>query len=91
MLGEADTDLLQATLKQLLDQYRIYRAKGFIAIPNKPMRQVLQAVGRRIDTHFDRPWSNEDERKTQLVFIGKELDEQYITAELQKSVISVAV
>jgi cobalamin biosynthesis protein CobW len=90
-LDETDTDLLQASLKQLLKQYRIYRTKGFVAIPNKPMRQVLHAVGERIDTHFDRPWTDADERKTQLVFIGKELDEQHITAELQKAVITVAV
>ena len=86
-LGEADSEQLQATLKELLSTYRIYRAKGFIAIPDKPMRQVLQAVGERIDTHFDRPWAVEEARKTQLVFIGKELDEKYITAELEKAVI----
>lgn len=89
-LDETDTDLLQTTLKKLLDQYRIYRAKGFIAIPNKPMRQVLQAVGKRIDVHFDRPWTQNETRRTQLVFIGKELNEQHITAELQKAVIGVA-
>jgi cobalamin biosynthesis protein CobW len=90
-LDETDTDLLQATLKQLLEQYHIYRAKGFIAIPNKPMRQVLQAVGKRIDVHFDRQWTQNENRKTQLVFIGKALDEQHITAELQKAVIGVTV
>lgn len=84
-LGEVDPDILQQQLKQLLNTYNIYRAKGFAAIPGKPMRQVLQAVGERLDVHFDRLWAAEESRQTQLVVIGKGF-----TREELMSVLSVA-
>jgi cobalamin biosynthesis protein CobW len=31
---------------------------------------VIQAVGSRIDTHFDRPWAEGEARETRLVVIG---------------------
>jgi G3E family GTPase len=44
-------------LKTLIVSHDILRLKGFADIPGKPMRMVVQAVGSRIDTHFDRPWA----------------------------------
>jgi cobalamin biosynthesis protein CobW len=34
------------------------------------MRLVIQAVGSRIDTYFDRPWAPGEARGTRLVVIG---------------------
>jgi cobalamin biosynthesis protein CobW len=82
-LGEVDGDKLQLVLKELLSKHTIFRAKGFAALPNKPMRQVLQAVGERLDVHFDRLWTTEDARQTSLVFIGKQLDQVVVTAALK--------
>ncbi|MEJ2046231.1 MAG: cobalamin biosynthesis protein CobW [Reinekea sp.] len=76
--GEVDGDKLQQVLNSLLTEHNIYRAKGFAALPGKPMRQVLQAVGKRLDVHYDRLWQEDDVRKTQLVFIGKHLDKQVL-------------
>ncbi|BFM15818.1 cobalamin biosynthesis protein CobW [Maricurvus nonylphenolicus] len=87
-IGEVDSDKLQTILKQLLSQHAIYRAKGFAALPGKPMRQVLQAVGERLDVHFDRLWQAEEARKTQLVFIGKGIDKASIEAELLQAQIA---
>jgi cobalamin biosynthesis protein CobW len=39
-IGEVDGDKLQTILKGLLAKNSIYRAKGFVALPGKPMRQV---------------------------------------------------
>jgi cobalamin biosynthesis protein CobW len=85
-LGEVDGDRLYASLQQLLKEHTIYRAKGFAALPGKPMRQVVQAVGKRLDTHFDRLWRQDEPRQTQLVIIGKgfdpkELREALLTTE----------
>ena len=82
-LGEMDGDKLQVALKQLLVKYAIYRVKGFVALPNKPMRQVLQAVGTRLEVHFDRLWATDEVRKTQLVFIGKGIDKAVMTDALK--------
>lgn len=90
-IGEVDSDKLQTILKQLLAQHAIYRAKGFAALPGKPMRQVLQAVGERLDVHFDRLWQADEARKTQLVFIGKGINKASIeTALLQAQIAETA-
>lgn len=82
-LGEVDADKLQTTLKALLSEHTIYRAKGFAALPNKPMRQVIQAVGERLDTHFDRLWGTDEARQTHLVFIGKNLNQDSVVSKLK--------
>ena len=84
-MGEVDSEQLQRALKQLLSEYNIFRAKGFAALPGKPMRQVLQAVGKRLDVYFDRPWQPQEEHKTQLVFIGKGIQKATVEAALQKA------
>jgi cobalamin biosynthesis protein CobW len=90
-IGEVDSDKLQTILKQLLAQHAIYRAKGFAALPGKPMRQVLQAVGERLDVHFDRLWQADEARKTQLVFIGKGINKTSIEATLLQAQIAETV
>ena len=82
-LGEVDNDKLQATLKDLLESHNIFRVKGFAALPGKVMRQVLQGVGKRLDTHFDRLWAPDEVRQTSLVFIGKDISEGQIKEALQ--------
>ncbi len=65
-------------LKELLTEQEIYRIKGFVNVPSKPMRLVLQGVGNRFDTFYDRLWTSEETRHTKLVFIGNELNRQLI-------------
>lgn len=86
-LGEVDSDKLQAALKSLLSDFNIYRAKGFAALPGKPMRQVLQAVGKRLDVYFDRPWTADESRATSLVFIGKGIEESVIKTALETALV----
>lgn len=63
----------------------IYRIKGFVSVPNKPMRLVLQGVGQRFDSFYDRPWNPEEPRQTKLVFIGQSLDR----SELEKVISTI--
>ncbi|PCK05786.1 MAG: cobalamin biosynthesis protein CobW [Alteromonadaceae bacterium] len=84
-LGEVDSGKLQEVLNTLLAQYNIYRAKGFAALPGKPMRQVVQAVGKRLDLHFDRLWQADETPTTSLVFIGKGIDKNVIEAALKEA------
>ncbi|MGQ7274846.1 cobalamin biosynthesis protein CobW [Marinobacter sp. V034] len=86
-LGEVDGDKLTKALTELLTRFEIYRAKGFAALPGKPMRQVVQAVGKRLDTHFDRMWHSSEARKTELVVIGKGFD----AAEIRKALSAAEV
>lgn len=69
-LGEvADGPAFAEHLAQVIRTHRILRLKGFVAVAGKPMRMVVQAVGPRIDTYFDRPFGT-DTRETRLVVIG---------------------
>lgn len=70
-----DPKVLIQSLQKLVQQQEIYRIKGFVNVPNKPMRMVLQGVGNRFDSFYDRLWLNDEPRQTRLVFIGRELDE----------------
>ncbi|MEL6247414.1 MAG: cobalamin biosynthesis protein CobW [Cyanobacteria bacterium J06627_15] len=69
---------LIAQLRQLVNEQEIYRIKGFVAVPNKPMRLVLQGVGNRFDTFYDRTWQANEPRQTRLVVIGQGLDAERI-------------
>lgn len=69
---------LTLKLKQLVKEQEIYRIKGFVAVPNKPMRMVVQGVGDRFDSFFDRPWQASEPRQTRLVFIGHALKQSQI-------------
>ncbi|WP_043526997.1 cobalamin biosynthesis protein CobW [Litchfieldella xinjiangensis] len=81
-LGEVDGTALAEALQALLKNHEIYRAKGFAALPGKPMRQVIQAVGERLDSYFDRLWRQDELRQTQLVIIGKGLDSEALQRAL---------
>lgn len=67
----ADPDALEAKLLDMVNAHDILRIKGFLDIPGKPMRHVVQGVGPRFQRYFDRPWASDEPRRSQLVIIGK--------------------
>jgi cobalamin biosynthesis protein CobW len=72
-----------ARLRATTRSHDILRVKGFIDVPGRDRRQVMQAVGDRIQRHFDRPWHPGEQRRTCLVVIGRKgLDRDAITAAL---------
>ncbi|MBW4557433.1 MAG: cobalamin biosynthesis protein CobW [Trichormus sp. ATA11-4-KO1] len=77
-----DPEKLQQQLQTLAHQQEIYRIKGFVAVPNKPMRLVMQGVGTRFDKFYDRPWQPQEARQTRLVFIGRDLKSLEIESQL---------
>lgn len=71
-------DAAVAALQTLVDTHTIYRVKGFAALPGAPMRLVIQGVGRRFDSYFDRRWNVQESAAQPLasrfVLIGEDLD-----------------
>ena len=65
-------------LKKLVQQQEIYRIKGFVSVPNKTMRLVVQGVGERFDYFYDRPWQPDEPRQTRLVVIGRSLEQEQV-------------
>jgi cobalamin biosynthesis protein CobW len=78
-------DALISALKTLMQTHTIYRIKGFVAVPDKSMRLVLQGVGQRFDTFYDRPWQVTEPRQTRLVFIGESLDAHQLSTAFLKT------
>ncbi len=58
-------------LQTVIQNNDILRLKGFAAVSGKPMRLTIQAVGPRIDSYFDRPFTSDEPRVTRLVVIGQ--------------------
>lgn len=79
MDGDVDPDKFNVWLGKLLRErgVDIFRIRGFISFAEETERFVFQGVHMLIDGQPDRPWGDE-ERRTQIVFIGRNLDEQSI-------------
>ncbi len=61
----------------------ILRLKGFAHVAGASSRLLIQAVGPRMNSYFDRPWSAGEPRETRLVVIGvKGINQQAVTAAL---------
>ena len=81
-LEVTDRNRLLAVLTSLVERHEIYRVKGFVALPGAAMRLVVQGVGRRFDSYFDRPWAASEARATRLVLIGDHLDQAALQSEI---------
>ena len=83
--GEVESvDPLLHALTRLIVAHDILRVKGMVAVHGKPARLVIQAVGPRIQHHYDRSWKADEARISQLVVIGqKGLDEAAIALALK--------
>lgn len=80
-----DPAKLTERLEQIARDHDVLRAKGFVEVAGKPMRLLVQAVGARVQHHFDRPWKSDEQRASRLVIIGeKGLDRKAITETLNK-------
>jgi cobalamin biosynthesis protein CobW len=73
---------LVARLERLVQDQTVYRVKGFVNVPNKSMRLVMQGVGSRFDYFYDRPWQPDEARQTRLVVIGEGLEQSSVAAML---------
>ncbi len=79
---EFEPKALVKKLTELVSEQEIYRIKGFVAVPSKAMRLVLNGVGKRFDYFYDRPWRSDEPRQTKLIVIGHELDPTQIKAKI---------
>ena len=75
-----DAERFQAWLTQTLQTQgtRLYRMKGFLNFKGANERIVIQGVHMVVDTSTLGPWGDRP-RRTQLVFIGRELDQELLT------------
>ncbi|KRD96239.1 cobalamin biosynthesis protein CobW [Bosea sp. Root381] len=78
-------DELSARVAKAAEAAGVLRLKGFTGVPGKPMRLVVQGVGRRVSHHFDRAWAEGEARDGRLTVIGlKGFDLKAVEAALAK-------
>jgi len=79
-----DPGAFAAALPRAIERHGVLRLKGFAAVEGRDMRMVVQAVGPRVETYFDRAWGPGEARATRLVAIGERgLDQAAVTQALR--------
>jgi len=68
-------------LVKAAEVHDILRMKGFVDIAGKPMRLLVQAVGSRVQHHYDRKWPT-SERRGRLVVIAEKGFDRDVISEL---------
>ena len=80
----ATPEALATRVQRAAEAAGVLRIKGFAPVADKPMRLVVQGVGRRVSHHFDRPWRADEARDGRLVVIGlKGFDRGAVEAALR--------
>ena len=78
-----DPAKLEARLAAAVAAHDIFRIKGFVDIPGKARRLVVQGVGTRFQRYFDRDWRDGETRGSELVVIGRSgMDRAAIATEI---------
>lgn len=82
-----DVDQLETELQELSGTAKVYRSKGILWIKGTPRRAVFHGVNNRFTVYWDRLWDKVERRSSQLVFIGKDLDESAIRERLKRCLV----
>jgi G3E family GTPase len=87
--GAMDIHKVEAWLSKLLPTQgqNIFRMKGILNIQGQDRRFVLQGVHMLMDSQPDRAWRVDEERKNELVFIGRDLDEANLREEFDRCLV----
>jgi G3E family GTPase len=83
---ELDAKKLNAWLSELLQTkgQDIFRMKGILNLRGQANRFVFQGVHMLFEGKPERAWKDEAERKSQLVFIGRNLDREALNAGFRR-------
>ncbi len=79
-----NVDKFELFVQELSSREKVYRSKGIISIAQNPRRAIFHGVNNRFTIFWDRLWNKDEERISQLVFIGKKLDQTAIKRSLEK-------
>jgi G3E family GTPase len=87
--GALDGQKLNNWLSDLLQTkgVDIFRMKGILNIAGEDLRFVFQGVHMLFDGKPDRPWKEEETRKNELVFIGRNLDEAQLKEDFKQCLV----
>jgi G3E family GTPase len=85
--GDFDGDLLQGFLGDIVRIFGtdLLRFKGVLAIEGLTYRVIFQGVHELMGGSAGSPWAEDEERRSTLVFIGRDLPREIIEQGLKKS------
>jgi len=78
-------DQFEAAIQELIDTQAIYRCKGMVALQGSKERGILHGVNNRLHLIWGERWGGREVPRTDLVFIGRGLNEKRIHAVLAKA------
>ena len=82
--GQMNKATLLERITKTIEAHDILRLKGFASVDGSTSRLLVQAVGPRLNSYFDRPWGAQERQSTRLVVIGeKHMDQAAISASLR--------
>jgi cobalamin biosynthesis protein CobW len=82
--AQQDKAKLLAHITKTIEAHDILRLKGFAGVEGSNARLLIQAVGPRMNSYFDRPWQPSETQSTRLVVIGeKHMDRAAIESSLR--------
>jgi cobalamin biosynthesis protein CobW len=82
--GRLEKQAFLDRISRTIEQHDILRLKGFAQVAGSGSRLLVQAVGPRLNSYFDRPWGAAEGMATRLVVIGeKHIDRAGIEASLR--------
>jgi G3E family GTPase len=64
----------------------LFRMKGILNFEGSPTRCVFQGVHMLFSSTTDRAWKPDEKRRTQMVFIGRNLDRKDLMAGFQQCI-----
>ncbi|PPS44774.1 GTP-binding protein [Chroococcidiopsis sp. TS-821] len=84
-VGIVDSDKFTNWLNQLTQTQgqNIFRLKGILNVDSEDRRFVFQGIHMLLDGRPGRPWKPGEVRKNELVFIGRNLDENQLRQEFR--------
>jgi G3E family GTPase len=90
--GAMDINKIQNWLSKLLptEGQNIFRMKGILNINGQDRRFVLQGVHMLMDSQPDRKWRVDEERKNELVFIGRDLDQAKLRTDFNNCLVATS-
>jgi G3E family GTPase len=80
MEGEVNIEVLQSWIGRLIEEdgANLYRYKGVMAVKGMQAKFVFQGVGMLFTGGFEGAWKKNEDRESRFVFIGKNLDKEFL-------------
>ena len=83
--GELNVNMMSRWIQRLIteDGANLYRYKGVLAVKGKKEKFVFQGVGMLFNGSFEGQWKKNEKRESRFVFIGKNLDGDFLKCGIE--------